>query len=133
MNKMRLDFQNEMVEFDRPTQKGTECSPGLKEKRDPLLKLLGVNDRQPAEVCFDFEAKTMSLKYSIPDIDEKAVYSFLGFVEADMSNVYKLMNAYINGQIPESLFKKMLIAEGEQNEADPVIKAFLDLLPHDYE
>ena len=57
----------------------------------------------------------------------------IGFVEADMSNVWKMLNAYINGQIPESLFQRMLTAEGEQNEADPAIKAFLDLLPHDDE
>lgn len=128
MNRMELDFQQETVFFDRDTQKGTEHSPDLVSKRDALLTMLGISRLHPVKVSFDFEAKAVSLQYSIPEVDEKEIYKLIDYSEVDMSNVCDIVNAYVNGQIPEMLFEKMMTAEGEQNEADPAIRRFLDML-----
>lgn len=129
MNRMELDFQQETVFFDRDTQKGTENSPDLAKKMDALLTMIGISDLHPVKASFDFESKTVSLQYSIPEIDEQEVYKLLGYAEADMSNVWNIVNAYVNGQIPRTLFEKMMATEGEQNGADPTIRQFLDMLP----
>lgn len=41
MDRLILDFENGIIEFDTDSQKGTEHYPELKEKKAEILKLLG--------------------------------------------------------------------------------------------
>lgn len=40
-NKVTLDFENEMITWDKDGQKGSESCPGLAEKEAAILELLG--------------------------------------------------------------------------------------------
>lgn len=54
-NRITLDFENEMITWDKNSQKGSESCPGLAEKESVILELLGydVVDFSPAVDAFN--------------------------------------------------------------------------------
>lgn len=128
MDQIRLFPEEEKIRIDNPNQHGIESYPGLKEKALELLDLLAAAQNLPQEIAVDFETNTVTVTYSIKDLEKKSLLKAVGYEEADMSNVVDLVNAYINGQISETHFSQMLDMEGASNEPDQAVKEFLKRL-----
>lgn len=135
MKKMDLYFQRDLIEKDWECQKGTEIYPQLSETRVSLLQALNLPNNSPDVLQMDFEKKTVTMTFSVPDMGEResAVLAALGYEYADFSNSVKLINALINGQLPRGVVEKALELEGRQNEANPLVTEFLNMLNLDGE
>lgn len=54
-DKITIDFENEIITINTNSQNGTELYPGLKEKKDEIMKVLGYEtvDMTPAINSFN--------------------------------------------------------------------------------
>lgn len=59
---------------------------------------------------------------------EQEVFQMLGYEYADMGNVADIVDAFMAGQISEQSLHTLLGIEGLENEKNPTIAAFLELL-----
>lgn len=131
--QIKLDFENQKVEINWGGQVGVESSDDLSGRRDDVLCALDLLPSQVVGVDTDFETGDVCVRYHVSNLGEKK-QSFLKSIDygpVDLSNSIRLIEALFNGQLPPSLVQKMMAAEMESDEADPAIKAFLDLLPKD--
>lgn len=132
MNTLDLRFDSNEIEIHQKGQNGIEIAPELAEYLPALMDLINSQASKPTAMHFDFEKNTVSLDYTIPENLSESVYAAINYGAVDLSNVTKLFEAAINGQLPPSFLDKALEVEAQQNEADPALKAFLDLLnPND--
>lgn len=131
--QIKLDFEKQKVEINWGGQVGVESSDDLAGRRDDVLHALDLLPSQVFGVDTDFETGDVFVRYHVPNLGEKE-QSFLKSIDygpVDLSNSIRLIEALFNGTLPPSLVQKMMAAEMESDEADPAIKAFLDLLPKD--
>lgn len=132
MNTLDLRFGNNEIEIHRKGQKGIEIAPELVEYLPALMNLINLQANKPTAMHFDFEKNAVSLDYTIPENLSESVYAAINYGNVDLSNVTKLFETVINGQLPQSFLDRALEVEAQQNEADPALKAFLALLnPND--
>lgn len=130
MRKIRFDFVNEKIDKDWDGHTGIEHAPGLSAQRAAILCALGVQDQVLTELLIDFDEGISVPDLGIRDIPQRAdaVLSAAGYSWVDMSNTVGLIDAYINGQIPSSLFDKLFELERNSGGPDSDITQFLKML-----
>lgn len=135
MKKIIFDFIDNEITLNWSGQNGTESAPDLPECRAGIFRALGLPDMEIPSLMIDFEAGLTDPAFDIQDLAERetAVLQAAGYKDVDFTNVAGAVNALINGQIPQSLFNHILDLEAKTNEADPDVKAFLQMLRPDDE
>lgn len=131
--KIDLNFEKRQLGINWDTQEGIESSPELQEQKPAVLSALSLEESQIESLQTDFDEGIVTVRYRVPDLADKqdAFLKAIDYGPVDLSNSVRLIEALLNHQLPPSLVKRMLEEEVKQNEADPTIKAFLDMLPND--
>ena len=132
MKILTMWFDRGLLEFNYPTQVGTECFD-FTEFKPAVCKMFEV----PISVSMlelDFERE--NLKYQDGNTvvtecriglgtEEEGVLSVLGYTDVDMSNAIGLVEDLVNGEMSKSLFQLLMNIEGEGAEPNQGIKDIL--------
>lgn len=135
MKRLKLLFDEGKIELHMDGQNGTEWID-YTELKNEVCSYFGL----PADISIlslDFEAGELSyvsrgttMRTVIEGLakQEGDVFNMLGYEYADMGNVAGIVDAFTAGQISEKSFQALLGIEGLQNEKNPAITAFLEML-----
>lgn len=135
MKRVKLLFSEGKIELHMEEQNGTEWIDYSELKNKVCAYFNLPTDISVLEL--DFEAE--ELYYELEETGtktvmqglanrEREVFQMLGYEYADMSNVADIVDAFTAGQISEQSFHTLLEIEGLQNDENPAIAAFLELL-----
>lgn len=135
MKRVKLLFDEGKIELQMNGQTGTEWMNYTELKNEVCIYF-----NLPADISvlsLDFEAEELSYvsggtitRTEIQGLakQEYDVLTMLGYEYADMGNVADIVDAFTAGQISEKSFQALLGIEGLQNEKNPAIAAFLEML-----
>lgn len=135
MKQVKLLFPESKIELHMGGQNGTEWIDYAELKNKVCayfnlptdISLLGL-DFETEELYYELEGTVTKTVMQGLANQEQEVFQMLGYEYADMSNVADIVDAFTAGQISEQSFHTMLGIEGLENDKNPVIAAFLELL-----
>lgn len=135
MKQVRLLFGEGKIELNMGEQNGIERIDysELKEKVCTYFDLpINISvlelDFEAEELGYESEGAMTRTTMQGMASQEQEIFQMLGYEYADMGNVVDIVDAFISGQVSEGAFRAMLGIEGLQNEKNPAITEFLEML-----
>ncbi len=120
MKRVKLLFSEGKIELHMEEQNGTEWIDYHTWRNTPAFSR--------GECQYELEeTETKTVMQGLAN-REREVFQMLGYEYADMGNVADIVDAFTTGQISEQSFHTLLEIEGLQNDKNPAIVAFLELL-----
>lgn len=135
MKQVRLLFDEGKIELHMGEQNGIEWIDYSELKKEVCTYFDLPSDISILEIDFEaeelsYESKGTTTRTVMQGLTnrEQEVFQMLGYEYADMGNVADIVDAFMAGQISEQSLHTLLGIEGLENEKNPMIAAFLELL-----